>query len=246
MELNVIGWIVLPAVSVAVMVRLIYSGAAATGLRRCLLGLGGAWFALLAGVAATGFFGVQGGGGTPAIGAAVALPLVAGIVAYFRLPAFRGWVMGIPLPWLIAINAGRVLGAFFLLLLAAGRLPPTFAQAAGWGDVFVGLTALPLVWAVARRLAGRRMLLFSWNTVGLLDLLLAVALGVGSAPGSPVRFMFETPDTGLMSTLPWFLIPGFLVPLYMLVHLAIFARLAGSAIPKAHGPQPNFFGGMAR
>jgi hypothetical protein len=40
-----------------------------------------------------------------------------------------------PLAVLVAIHAGRVLGVFFLLLLAAGRLPPTFAMVAGWGDL---------------------------------------------------------------------------------------------------------------
>ena len=40
--------------------------------------------------------------------------------------------------------------------------------------------------------------------------------------------MFEQPGSGIMGTLPWFLIPGFLVPLYLITHLFIFARLLGA------------------
>ena len=40
-----------------------------------------------------------------------------------------------------------------------------------------------------------------------------------------MRFIYETPNTAVMSTLPWFLIPGFLVPLYLMTHLIIFTQL---------------------
>ena len=35
----------------------------------------------------------------------------------------------------------------------------------------------------------------------------------------------------IMSTLPWFLIPGFLVPLLFTVHIGIFVRLAKAKSP---------------
>ncbi len=110
----------------------------------------------------------------------------------------------------VAIHAGRVLGLFFLLLLEAGRLPPTFARAAGWGDIGVAVAALPLAWAIRRKAAGWWTLTFAWNVIGLVDLLTAVTLGVGSAPNSPVRFIFERPDNGLVTSLPWALIPALL------------------------------------
>jgi hypothetical protein len=37
------------------------------------------------------------------------------------------------------------------------------------------------------------------------------------------------PSTAIITTLPWLLIPGFMVPLLFAVHIAIFARLAASA-----------------
>jgi hypothetical protein len=40
-----------------------------------------------------------------------------------------------------------------------------------------------------------------------------------------VRFIYEAASSGTMSTLPWILVPGFMVPLYPMTHLAIFNRL---------------------
>ena len=64
----------------------------------------------------------------------------------------------------------------------------------------------------------------AWNLFGLADLATAVSLGVLSTPG-PLRRIFADPGAGLMTTLPWLLIPGFLVPLLATIHLAIFYRL---------------------
>jgi hypothetical protein len=133
--------------------------------------------------------------------------------------------LSIPLPVLVAVNAARVLGFFFLLLLAARRLPPTFALSAGWGDIVVALAAIPLAWAIQQRAVGWQPLTLVWNTLGLLDLVAAVTLGVGSATDSPMRFIYEAGSSGTMGSLPWLLIPGFLVPLFLLTHVAIYAQL---------------------
>jgi hypothetical protein len=127
---------------------------------------------------------------------------------------------------MVAVQAGRLLGAFFLLLHADGRLPWTFAAGAGWGDITIAALAVPLAWAVHRRTAGWWTATLIWNALGFLDLVGAVTLGIGSAPGSPLQFLNEHPDSGTMGTLPWLLVPGFLVPIYLLLHLAVFARLA--------------------
>ena len=82
-----------------------------------------------------------------------------------------------------------------------------------------------VAWAIHRRAAGWRGLALTWNTLGFFDLILAVTLGVGSAVDSPVRFIYEAASSGTMSTLPWILVPGFMVPLYLMTHLAIFHRL---------------------
>ena len=159
------------------------------------------------------------------IGLAVLMPVVVFLVSAARSPAVRSVALHTPLPALVGIHAARVLGVFFVLLFEAGRLPPTFALTAGWGDIAVAVAALPLAWAIRHQISGWRPLTFAWNLLGFADLVTAVTLGVGSAADSPVRFIYETPNSGAVAALPWVLIPAVLVPVYLITHLAVFAQL---------------------
>jgi xanthosine utilization system XapX-like protein len=199
---------------------------------------------IVATLAAAGIFSAGGGLGTRAVAVAVAAPVLAGLIAFTTSRPVRGLTLGVPLAVLVAIHAGRVLGVLFLLLHSAGRLPPTFALTAGWGDILVAAAAGPLAWAIRRRVAGWWPLALAWNSVGVLDLVMAVSLGLGSAPDTPVRFVFEHPDTAVIGTLPWILIPGFLVPIYLLAHFAIFAQLASRGASEARVP-PRIAGAIA-
>jgi hypothetical protein len=124
---------------------------------------------------------------------------------------------------LIGVNVIRAFGVIFLLLYAANRLPAPFAPIAGWGDILVGLTAIPVACLAYKKGADADSMVMIWNTLGLCDLIKAVALGVASSPG-PLRLIFTEPGAGIMTTLPWMLIPGFLVPLLASTHLAVFYR----------------------
>ena len=191
------------------------------------------WFVIVGGLAAFGVFAAD-AFGTMAIGLAVLVPVVFSLISAARSSFVRGVALEIPLALLVAIHAGRVLGVFFLLLLDAGRLPSTFALAAGWGDVIVGGTALPLAWLIHHRVAGWRTLTAAWNLFGTADLVTAVTLGIGSAPNSPVRFIFESSNTIAVATLPWVIVPAVLVPLYLVTHFAIFAQLGRAMVVGRH------------
>jgi hypothetical protein len=233
--LDVIGAMVLTALAATATGTLVLASPVGTlAARRLALGTA-AWFTVLAALAAAGLFSAASGIDTPAIGAAVLLPILAVALVTLRVPAARRLALGIPLAVLVVVNVGRLLGGFFLLLQADGRLPATFATHAGWGDVAVAVTALPVAWAVHCRLAGWRALTLVWNSAGLVDLVAAVTLGIGSS-ASPLRFIYESPDSGVMGTLPWLLVPGFLVPVYVLTHLAVFAQLAAADRGRASGP----------
>ncbi len=184
----------------------------------------GAWFALVLALGATGALSPA-GGGAPALGLTVVLPIAALVWAYFALPSVRNAMAATPLPALIGLHAIRLLGITFIILYAEGRLPAPFAPSAGWGDVFIGATALPLAWAVTRFGARVRPLVLLWNALGVADLVVALTLGPLSAPG-PLQVFVGPPDSSPMTTLPWLIIPGFLVPCLMFVHVVIFARLA--------------------
>jgi hypothetical protein len=183
----------------------------------------GAWFVLVLAIGATGALSSS-GGGAPALGLTVVLPVAALVWAYRALPSVRTAIGETPLPALIGLHSIRVLGLSFILLYAEGRLPAPFAPSAGWGDVFMGVTALPLAWAVARFGPRVRPLVLLWSAIGIGDLVTAVTLGTLSTPG-PLQVFVGPPDASAMTTLPWLIIPGFLVPILLFTHIVIVARL---------------------
>ncbi len=221
--LDIIASVVLTMLAVLFPAALIIASPLEGAHRRRLGAILLSWFVLVATLAAAGLFATA--NGTPAIGLAVVVPIIVGLIAARYSAAVRTLVSETPLPLLVGLHAGRLLGVFFLLLYAEARLPATFALTAGWGDIAVAAAAPVVAWAIYRRAAGWRGLALAWNTLGFADLVAAVALGVGSAADSPLRFIYEAGNSGTMSTLPWLLVPGFLVPLYLMTHLAIFHRL---------------------
>jgi hypothetical protein len=192
--------------------------------RLTVAGVLAAWFALVLMIGATGALDPVRGLGAPALGLTVVLPLAALVCAFLVVPSIRNAMLETPLPALVAVNAIRVLGVTFLILYAAGRLPAPFAQSAGWGDIFAGVTALPLAWSIAQFGSRVQPLALLWNTIGIADLVVALTLGTLSAPG-PLQVFVGPPDTSPMTTLPWLIIPGFIVPCLMFLHVVIFYRL---------------------
>lgn len=223
--------------AVAIAVLAIGFGEGVSTRLRIAAGLG-VWFMLVTLMAATEVLHYEHGLGVPGLGVAVILPIVILWVAAVRSPTLHRALRAIPLSMLIGVNVIRAFGVTFLLLYAAGRLPAPFAPVAGWGDILVGLTAVPVAWLVYKKGAAADSTVWIWNTFGLLDLIAAVGLGVVSSPG-PLRLIFAEPGSGIMTTLPWLLIPGFLVPLLASTHLAVFYRLSTAAASEYHTRQTH-------
>jgi hypothetical protein len=225
MNIDLIGSVELTASAAIVIAALsIGFGSNATTRLRAAVGLS-AWFVLVVILAATRALYYEGGLGAPGLGIAVALPIAVLCFVVARVKSLREAFRRVPLWLLVGVHTVRVLGIMFVILYAAGRLPAPFAPVAGWGDIFVGVTALPVAWFAYRRPMNARPILWIWNVIGLVDLIAAVGLGVTSSPG-PQRLIFAEPSSAIMTTLPWLLIPGFLVPLLFAVHIGIFIRLA--------------------
>ena len=193
--------------------------------KRAAFAAAAAWGGLIVAVAALGGFAPGATGPVPA-----ALFAFAGLLAllfggWFLFPRFRSALLSVPLPALVGLNAGRLGGVFFLILAADGRLSAPFAPVAGAGDILVGALAIPLATMAAAAASAPPGWLGVWNALGALDLIVAVSLGVLSAPGTPFRVFTEGPGTAAMTTLPWIIVPAILVPLYLLIHLTIAAKL---------------------
>jgi hypothetical protein len=183
------------------------------------------WFSLVLAAGATGALANPAGIGPAGTGLAVVIPIIVLAVLVLGTARGRELVRRAPLPALVGVHSVRVLGISFVLLYAAKRLPAPFAPVAGWGDIAVGLLAIPLALLLARgRGETPKGLILLWNALGLVDLIAAVALGATSAPG-PLQIFHGPPSSGIMATLPWILIPCFLVPALAFLHLCTFYRL---------------------
>jgi hypothetical protein len=186
----------------------------------------GLWIGLAIALATTGIYAAT-TTPVPVVGVMVALPPVAIGIAALLSSSVRATLLALPVPLLIGLNSLRILpGGFMVLLALQGKLSGPFPQSAGWGDVIVGLTAIPLMVAAARDFAANRGAVFIWNIAGSLDLAAAVALGVMSAPASPLQIFGGSTGSEAIWSLPWSNIPTLLVPFYIITHGIIFAQLA--------------------
>jgi hypothetical protein len=98
--------------------------------------------------------------------------------------------------------------------------------------------ALPALWLSLQGARGGRSLLAAWNLLGILDLVVAVALGITSVEGSPLQILSVGVGSTAVQMLPWSFIPSVLVPLYLILHGILFVqlrergRLAAARLPQ--------------
>jgi hypothetical protein len=178
---------------------MLYRGAIAAGLSRrtattvtgvAAAGLGG-WLVANGLLARAGIYHQASGQATPWFGVVAASTLLV-LLAATRIPVVARILAAPGTPARLALpHMLRVVGVTFLLVMAQGHLPASFALPAGLGDIAAGLAA-PFV---ARRLAhGGRIRAVWFNLFGILDLV--VALGIGFLAGlGPWRPLEVTPST---------------------------------------------------
>lgn len=156
-------------------------------------------------------------------------PLTALTIVFLALrlsPSLRRVLAAASLPAMHGVQLYRTIGVVFLILLAQGQLPAHFALPAGWGDFAVGITAPLLALALVRRVSGAVPLAFSWNVLGLLDLVVAVGMGTGFlAPFLVPELGPRVAPAAGMGVFPLILVPTFAVPVSVLLHLLALGRL---------------------
>jgi hypothetical protein len=152
------------------------------------------------------------------------IPIAAGVVLYFRSPLLRRIIDAAPQSWIVTVQTYRLEGVIFLILYAGGLLPGAFAWPAGVDDVIVGLLA-PVV-GIAYMRGSRRSAVWlqAWNLFGIADLVVAVATGFLTSP-SPMQLLALDRPNELIGSFPLVMIPVFLVPLSVLLHLASLEKL---------------------
>jgi hypothetical protein len=91
-------------------------------------------------------------------------------------------------------------------------------------DIYVGLSAPLIAWLSTRGRWGLK-LAGAWNILGLLALLNVVTRAVLTAPG-PLNLIHAEVSDRMISTFPFLLIPGFFVPLAVVLHLVAIRAIA--------------------
>ena len=186
------------------------------------------WFALVVLLAADGVFVGPPGAPPLALLFAVAAPLIVFLATFRALRPFRDLVLTADLRLTTAIQAWRFAGFGFLALYAHGVLPGMFAWPAGLGDIAIGIGAPWVALAIVRRpdyAASRAFVV--WNLLGILDLVVAVGTGALSSM-FPAGIAGEV-TTAPMAQLPLVLIPGFFVPVFLMLHFTALLQARQSA-----------------
>jgi hypothetical protein len=164
----------------------------------------------------------------------IVVPIALGVVAYRLSSSLRAWTDRFSLTWLVGLHTWRFVGFGFVAAWLFGNLPAGFAIPEGLGDAVAATGALALLLSLRRGTVSPTWLLV-WNTFGLVDLLSALIVGVLYSNGPLGVLSSGGVTTELMVTFPVSLIPTFLVPLFILLHLLTFARLARHQVPTERG-----------
>jgi len=139
------------------------------------------------------------------------------VLLYRGSTAVRTWADSVPLRRLLLLHATRFVGFYFLWLYHRGGLPYTFAVPGGWGDIAVATLAVLVAFAPLAP-DRRQLVVFVWNAIGLVDIVLVVITAARLALANPSSMR-------ALTILPLSLLPTFLVPLIVATHLLIFVRL---------------------
>jgi hypothetical protein len=201
---------------------------------RVLAGLG-VWF-LYAGL--MGHFGILRNTEMRPPGIAfIVVPVLLFLILFIVRPsASAQGVLAFPLWLILGAQCFRVGVELFLHQLWIEGLVPRMLTFAGANvDIYIGLSAPLIAWLSTRGRSGLK-LASAWNILGLLALLNVVTRAVLTAPGPLNLIHSEVPDR-MIATFPFLLIPGFFVPLAVVLHL-LAIRAIGSRLRTKNGTNP--------
>ena len=249
--LAAIGVVVRPVVLVLLLAGL-YRSAALAGFsatrRTAITAVAGAvltlWYAAIWILAVRGAFVLNATGISLALPSAIDLPLLAAFVVLPRLDVVKRPLDAVPTAWLVGIQTYRVIGGVFLLEMIRGRVPGEFAWSAACGDMLTGVLAGALAWRIARSPSTPSRAIYVWNAFGILDLVVAQALGVMTSPGRLHVLALAHPNFGI-GTYPSVMTPAYAVPLSLILHGLSIWQLRRRASRNVASPASSAAGATA-
>ena len=157
--------------------------------------------------------------------ATLILPVAVALIAGGMSVTMRAALDVAPLSWLVGVQVYRTLGFIFLRLWSHGLLPGYFALPPGIGDMIVGVTALPLAFALRSDSRLARRLALGWNVLGIFDLINALTIGITSTLAQP------TSNIAPLLSYPLVMVPAFGVPLAFVLRGLSIRQLRRRVIP---------------
>jgi hypothetical protein len=154
----------------------------------------------------------------------VILPPILFLIGYALSSKVRTLSLNLDLRLLTAMQAWRIIGAMFLVLMTFRLLPGTFAWPAGIGDLIVGAYAPFVVLSISRRTTGWQNHAVLLNVLGLLDFIGAIGGGVLSGD-SPIGILRGDVTANIMQQLPLSIIPTFAVPFWIILHIVSLIKV---------------------
>jgi len=145
------------------------------------------------------------------------------IVFMVRSAAASRIALALPLWIILGTECFRVGVELFLhQLWIEGIVPKMLTFEGANVDIYIGASAPVIAWLSTRGRMGLKLALV-WNVLGLLALANVVTRAVLTAPG-PLHLIHAEVPNRMFGTFPFLLIPGFFVPLAVVLHaLAIRA-----------------------
>lgn len=201
--------------------------------RTLTLVLIGTWFAFALAASARHLFRNDADRIGAAVGLAALVPVLAFALWFMGSKPFREFILGLNPRTLTAVHAWRIMGFVFVLLQARGALPGVFAFPAGFGDMAIGATAAFVAWKLVS--PAHRRIFILWHALGIADLVTAVGLGTTAR-----LFASDGVSMATMTVLPMSLVPTFIVPLLLVLHLISIAQAARLRTAFAAAPDYDF------
>jgi hypothetical protein len=175
------------------------------------------WLAVIWNLALNGVFQPLPEARLPMLPVAILAPVVLGLLVLLRSKSIAAFLDAVPASWLIGLQVYRIVGGIFLVNWMHGTAAGVFAWPAGIGDMLTGIMALPVALRFASGAENGRRAAMEWNIFGLLDLAIAITMGMLSTPGPLQIFGLDIPSSSL-GTFPTVLTPAFAVPSSILLH----------------------------
>jgi hypothetical protein len=204
---------------VALMATAVVAGVARYVNRRVALGVMAGLLTWLVYVGAVAYLGLARNTAMrpPGIAFIVGPVLLFLLVFVVRWSADDRVALAVPLWLVLGAQSFRIGVELFLHQLWIAGLAPRMLTFDGANvDVYIGATAPLVAWLSTRGPTGLRLSLV-WNAAGLLSLANVVGRAVLTAPGPLNLIHAEVPNL-LFGTFPYVYIPGFFVPLAVVLH----------------------------